>query len=222
MEPTRYWTTDPLEPVKIRMGIEGIAAEEPLSVPQCLLQTAEEFPDHPALVYEDPSTHHWETVTYREYLHQVHHMARVLIHLGLQPGHSVGIMAFNCPQWMVSNVGAIFAGGLGAGIYTSNSAEVTCHILRQSRANVVVVEDERQMEKVLSVRKELPLLRAVVQLQGELKEGLRAEEGYYTWRDLQGMNVDHVEEEYQERLSGITPNQSALLIFTVSKWRDWW
>lgn len=64
-QPQRYWSVDPAEPVLIRMmGKEGLAAEEPVTINDCFLRTAEEFPDHPALVYEDVATKQWITITY--------------------------------------------------------------------------------------------------------------------------------------------------------------
>ena len=41
--------------------------------------------------------------------------------LGLTPLHGVGIMAHNHPNWFVSSLASIFAGGLSCGIYTTNS-----------------------------------------------------------------------------------------------------
>lgn len=150
-----------------------------------------------------------------EYQQKVHHTAKAFIKLGLEARHSVGILSFNCPEWFYSDIGAIFAGGLAAGIYTTNSADAVCHILKSSRANIVVVEDEKQLEKVRSIRNQLPLLKAIVQLNGPLKAQLSQEDGYFTWTDLEAMDVDDVEHEFDLRLSQITPNQSAVLIFTV-------
>lgn len=59
-----YISVDPTVPVKIRMGTEGLAAEDPISVPGLLRRTARDYPDHPALVFQN-SLQKWETVTYR-------------------------------------------------------------------------------------------------------------------------------------------------------------
>lgn len=58
-----YISVDPAVPVKIRMGKEGLAAEDPISVPGLLRRTARDYPDHAALVFKD-SLDKWQTVTY--------------------------------------------------------------------------------------------------------------------------------------------------------------
>lgn len=58
-----FISVDPDVPVKIRMGNEGLAAEDPISVPGLLRRTARDYPDHAALVFKD-TLDKWQTVTY--------------------------------------------------------------------------------------------------------------------------------------------------------------
>jgi len=46
----------------------------------------------------------------REYLRDVRTAAKGFIALGLKPHHTVCILGFNSPEWLISNFGAIFAG----------------------------------------------------------------------------------------------------------------
>lgn len=208
------WTTDPNVATKIQMGSEGIAAMPSMTIPELLKKTAEEFPQHPALVYED-AEHTWKTVTYSQYQAKVEHTARAFIKLGLKPRHSVGVLALNSPEWFYTELGAIQAGGIIAGIYTTNSAEATYHVLDVSRANICVVDDEKQMEKVHSIRHKLPELKAIVQIQAPYAEYVNGEKGYYRWSDLAELDVSDVDKEYQTRLQNIRVNEAAVLIFTV-------
>ncbi len=38
----------------------------------------------------------------------------------------MGIIGFNSPEWFIAELGAIMAGGLAAGIYTTNLPDVCC------------------------------------------------------------------------------------------------
>ncbi len=60
--------------------------------------------------------------------------------------------------------------GFSAGIYTTSSAEAVHYVLADSEANVAVVEDDAQLQKVLAVRARLPHLRAIVQYSGALSQ----------------------------------------------------
>jgi len=66
----------------------------------------------------------WEEWTYTEYLETNRNTARAFLSLGLDKFHGVGILGHNSPEWMFSSCGAIFAGGLSVGIYSTSSAEV--------------------------------------------------------------------------------------------------
>ncbi len=44
--------------------------------------------------------------------------------LGFAPHRSINIIGFNSAEWFIANMGAIAAGGIAAGIYTSNLPEV--------------------------------------------------------------------------------------------------
>lgn len=50
---TDYVTSDRKDAVKIRMGKDGIAVRDPVSIPGLLDRTARDYPDHEAMVYVD-------------------------------------------------------------------------------------------------------------------------------------------------------------------------
>ena len=52
----------------------------------------------------------WKTWTYERYLREVQLAARGFIHIGLTRHHSVAIMGNNTPEWVISDLAAIFAG----------------------------------------------------------------------------------------------------------------
>ena len=83
-------------------------------------------------------------------------VAKAFIKLGLKRHHSVGILGFNSPEWFLADLGAVFAGGIATGIYPTNSTEACKFIAENCRANILVVEDEKQLEKIISVRDQLP------------------------------------------------------------------
>lgn len=58
------WIIDPEQPVKLRLGKEGITARAPITIPQTLNKTANEFPNHSAMVYQDINKR-WQHITFR-------------------------------------------------------------------------------------------------------------------------------------------------------------
>ena len=74
---------------------------------------------------------------------------------------------------------AIHAGAFAGGMYQTNTAEACSYIARDSRANIIVVGDTIQLEKILSIRNLLPDLRAVVLFEGETNLP-----GVLTWKQV--------------------------------------
>ena len=83
-------------------------------------------------------------------------MAKAFIALGLEPRKSVGIIGFNSPEWFMADLAAIFANSMATGIYSTNSPEMCKYMANHSNANIIVVEDDSQLQKILKVKSELP------------------------------------------------------------------
>jgi long-subunit acyl-CoA synthetase (AMP-forming) len=137
----------------------------PTRIIDALDRTAHARRDHPALRRKQDGQ--WETTSWREYRDQVRLAARALIGLGFDAGDHVVILGYNCPEWFVADVGAIAAGGIPAGIYTTSTAEQCQYIAAHCSARVAFVENEVQLTKFRAVRDQLPNLRAIVLMHGE-------------------------------------------------------
>ena len=90
----------------------------PLSVPTMLQNTTKKYPKNTAMAVKRNGE--WIKWSYEEYYEQSKIAAKALIHLGLQRFHSVCILGFNSPEWCISQMGAIMAGGFSVGIYTTS------------------------------------------------------------------------------------------------------
>lgn len=107
---SKPWTDKANEPVTLRMYKDGLGAEKPVSVPELLYRTSITYPEVAALKYKDPVNKEWQTVTYQQYRENVLRISKAFIKLGLEPRRSVGILAFNSPEWFYSEWAAIHAG----------------------------------------------------------------------------------------------------------------
>ena len=52
------------------------------------------------------------TYTFKEYEEAAKRTARGFVACGLERFCGVGVMAHNCPEWALSSVGSIYAGGV--------------------------------------------------------------------------------------------------------------
>jgi long-chain acyl-CoA synthetase len=112
----------------------------------------------------------WHTITWAEYLSQARAAALALSDQGVERGECIAILSENRPEWLYADLGAQCMGLLGVGVYPTSSPEQLAYILHDSGARVLIVENQEQLDKALSVRAQCPQLRRIVVID---LEGLR-------------------------------------------------
>ncbi|KRT79624.1 AMP-binding protein, partial [Oryctes borbonicus] len=205
------YTTEADGRVKLHIPEYGKAIEKnpPISVPGLLSRTVERYPDAIALCNKLPNGK-WNKITYREYQQQVRIVAKAFIHLGLEMYHSVCILGFNSPEWFISDLAAIHAGGFAAGIYTTNSVEACLHSALSSRANIIVVQDDKQLEKIIQIRDQLPDLKVIVQYE-DCKNNI---DGVISWSRLLQVGREQSDARLDDILKSIAVNECCTLVYT--------
>jgi long-chain-fatty-acid--CoA ligase ACSBG len=128
----------------------------------------------------------------------------------------INILGFNSPEWIIANAGATFAGCIAAGIYASNLPDACKYISEHSEAEVVVMEDNKQLEKYVDVSKDLKKLKALVVWMEEPDAALakKCSCKVYSWKDFlaSGSNVSNP--QLATRTDAIRPGNCAGLIYT--------
>ena len=76
-------------------------------------------------------------------------IAKAFISLGLDERSVVAIIGFNSPEWFMADLASVFANGIAAGIYPTSSPEACKVIMKDCKAQIVVVEDQKQLDKFL-------------------------------------------------------------------------
>lgn len=204
------WTVKADGAVQLLMGSSEITSRVPITVVQALQAAVRVSPQRVALGVKRNGD--WVKWTYKEYYDSVCTAGKAFIKLGLKPFHGVGILGFNSPEWLISDLGAIFAGGLAVGIYATNSPEACQYVAENCKANVLVVENNAQLQKILQVWDSLPELNAVVQYLGEI-EGERSQ-NVYSWKEFMELGKEVSDETLQARMDELVPNRCCTLVYT--------
>ncbi|XP_075043486.1 long-chain-fatty-acid--CoA ligase ACSBG2-like isoform X2 [Mixophyes fleayi] len=202
------WTVDGDGSVTLRMEESGPAATSPKTVPQLFSQAVTQYGQKMALYARGADG--WEGVTYLQYERWSRAVARGLLKLGLERFRAVLILGFNSPKWFMTEIGAILAGGLAVGIDPLSTGSYCLKVALDSQAQIIVVQDPCQLQKILQVQEKLPKLKAIVQWTGHRKESLP---GTYTWEQLINLGSE-VEESYlNEVIESQRPNQCCAVMY---------
>jgi long-chain acyl-CoA synthetase len=152
----------------------------------------------------------WDPVSSQEFLRRVAGLSSALVELGAKPGDRVGLFSTNRPEWHTADFAITGAGAITVPVYFNESPDRMTYILKHCGAKVVFVAGKPQLEKLLSVRSNLPELENIVI--ADVGESAPAECLRYETLIAASGATDI--SSYRLRASQVLPGQLASLIYT--------
>jgi long-chain acyl-CoA synthetase len=152
----------------------------------------------------------WEAVSSQEFLRRVAGLSSAFVELGVKPGDRVGLFSTNRPEWHTADFAINGAGVITVPIYFNESSDRMTYILRHCGAKVIFVAGQPQLEKLLSVRGDLPELENIIVADAGAdvpRECLRYETLIASAREKDVA-------AYRERARQVLPGQLASIIYT--------
>ena len=104
----------------------------------------------------------WQPYTWEDYYLNVKYLALGLLSLGCKPEDKVLIIGDNAPQWYFAELAAQAIHGVSVGVYSDLTPLEIHYIAKNSEARFAIVEDQEQVDKLLAIKKELPLLKKII------------------------------------------------------------
>jgi len=129
-----------------------------------LLHRLAATPERPAFQYPDGAG--WRTLTWHEVGEQVRAVASGLRRLGLRPEQRCALLSGTRLEWIVVDLGVLCAGGATTTIYPSSTEEDCAYILGDSASAFVFAENDEQVAKLRSRRRELGAVQKVIVIEG--------------------------------------------------------
>lgn len=130
------------------------------TLPRLLVENARKYGDRVALREKELGI--WRTVSWRRYHRATAEFAAGLESLGFGPDDILMLIGDNRPEWLWSQIAIQSLGGMSLGLYQDSPGDEIAHVFETTEARVVVAEDQEQVDKILSIRPELPHLKYVI------------------------------------------------------------
>jgi len=135
---------------------------EPSTLPGYLLRNANDptFSGQPAIREKNYGI--WETYDWHTYEKNTREFALGLACLGFQRDDKLSVLGNNRPRLYWAQIAAMCLGGQSVPVYQDAIASELSFVLSHSEAKVIVAEDQEQVDKILSIREQLPDLKWLI------------------------------------------------------------
>lgn len=177
----------------------------------------------PAVRFKE-SKEGYKAISWRDFGALVEELAFGLIAVGLKQGECAAVMANTSYQWIAADLSILCAGAVSVPIYPTSSAKDVEHILNNSGASVVFIQNEALLTKVLKIHQNVGLEKIVLFAEPKKKTiGELAEEHGVApdtiitlaqLRELGRAQREKQPEEISARVAAIKPADLATVIYT--------
>jgi long-chain-fatty-acid--CoA ligase ACSBG len=228
------WVTQPNDYMEPKLTASGYGAAAPQTMCEVFEATKNKYPQKFALGVKritkeltaaelekqktDPMSFYTRW-TWTEYWDDCIKFGKALMAAGVGMHEVINIIGFNSPEWLIANNGAQLAGGIAAGIYSTNSPDLCVYPANHSKAKVVIAEDNKQLEKYTTnttpyvalkhivIWNEAPNDKIVATLKGK---GITV----HTWAAFLETGSSITDAAIKKRYTDIKPGHVSSLIYT--------
>lgn len=151
-----------------------------------------------------------EGITWSRFYVRARQLAKSLMALGVEKNDKVNIICSPCFNWVLTDIGIIFAGACTVGIYRSNLAKDCQYIIDHSDAVVIFVEDDEQLEKIMSIRGDIPKIQKVVMYRGKVPD----DDWVIGFDEFMKLGESVSDEDLDKRIASIGPEDPATIVYT--------
>jgi long-chain acyl-CoA synthetase len=152
----------------------------------------------------------WFDVTWTEARESVARVSKALIAMDVAKGDRICILSGTRLEWSLSDYGIVSCGAVTVGIYHSSLASDCAYIINHSDAELIFVENEVQLDKVMGVRTDLSKLRQIVIFDGDSDPA----NNVLGWEDFLDKGAGVSDEQAAQRGDEVGPEDLASIVYT--------
>ncbi|MDR2898215.1 MAG: AMP-binding protein [Spirochaetaceae bacterium] len=190
------------------------------SLPALVQRIAREHPDVPAQYYKDEEGN-FLPILFKDYFDNALSFGAGLLSLGVRRGDHIGLIADNRWEWNQADMGLMAIGGIDVPRGCDATEKDLAYILSFAECKTVIVENGAQMQKILRLKGDLPLLKHFIAFDPPSKEEAETavREGFnvYTRTDIMEFGKKYRSENpgaVEEELEKVQWDDLACIIFT--------
>jgi long-chain acyl-CoA synthetase len=131
------------------------------TIPQMFIERARTYAGLPAQFSKDEGGE-FRVTTYAALLEDIRLFAAALLELGVARGDHIGLIADNSRQWLIADLAILGLGAADVPRGCDATEQEIAFILGFSECRMAILENERQLAKVVAHKAEMPLLASIL------------------------------------------------------------
>ena len=185
------------------------------TLPAILERNSIQFADKPA--FREKEFGIWQSWTWKDVYEYVNNLSLGLIGLGIKEGDHICIIGRNRPHLYWSIIAAQNVGAIPTPLYQDAVAQEMIFPLSHCSATMAIVENQEQVDKLIEIKKEIPLLKNIIYLD---PRGLRNYEknNLYSLNDISSpdklRNRAKLQSELKKRQAKQNLDTKSILLYT--------
>ena len=161
-----------------------------------------------------------KNLTFHEYKNIIEVLISAFHKIGINPGDKIALLSQTCKEWHFLDVATMCSRACLVPIYPSYLSHEVDFIFKNSDSSVLIVENDKQMEKVIPELKNWTNLKLVLSIQDLSEETLkkfRNSYPYYSYKDLIRLGKDELKSHpdiLENHIQHQLPEDVASIIYT--------
>ncbi|MGE3609417.1 MAG: long-chain fatty acid--CoA ligase [Bacteriovoracaceae bacterium] len=190
----------------------------PRTIGRVLKLRVEKTPDRKAIGWIE--NNEVKSLTFKEYKHTIELLISSFHKIGITVGDKIAILGQTCKEWHLFDMATLCSRGCVVPIYPSYLASEIEFIFNHSDSSVLVVENDKQMEKIIPVLGEMPNLKIILSMHDLSDETLKKFQNkcpYYSYKELLRIGAEIHKSQpdlLENHINNQLPEEYASIIYT--------
>lgn len=161
-----------------------------------------------------------KNITFKQYKNQLEILVCGLNKVGLNIGDKVAILAQTCKEWHYFDTSIMVSRAVSVPIYPSYLPHEVNQIFLHSDSSIIIVENDKQMEKIIPYLKDWTNLRLIISLMDLSEDTLkkfRNSYSYYSMKDLVRIGTEELKTQpdfFETSIKSGLPEEVATIVYT--------
>ena len=153
----------------------------------------------------------WKEISWNEFYDTARSLGLALIALGVEPGDRAAIFSPNSPEWQMADIATVSIGAADVPLYSTITGKQAQYIIYDSGSKVVFVGTKSHLDRVLSVRDELPQLKKIITMDNSTSDHVDV----ITWDEAVAMGkASDNAGEFDKRRDAVEPSELCSIVYT--------